>query len=223
MLIICVNAVSLPVWASDENKVDADWDSFVDTLNTAFENDWKDLKAASEEMKDSYDIEGFIKKIKTSTNNEYEALKKYQEEFVGEESNQRFIQESYMDGIKVLWETVQEMKKEDFTNFESEFWVKWKKGRDERYDVIMELFYYLNDTDLDEDMLQEIHDKYYKDMILKDNTDAIKQLQKALGVTDDGTIGPGTLSALKMWQKNNGKEIRGIISKELLDEIGSGE
>lgn len=220
MLTICISTTSLPILASQEDKTKADWDSFVGTLNTAFETGWKDLKAAIEEMKDSNDLEVFIERIKTSTNNEYEALNEYQEQFVGEEgSNQRFIQDSYMDGIKVLWEASQEMKEEDFTNFESEFWDTWRKGRNERYDVIMELFYYLDDTDLDENMVQEIHDKYYEDMILKDDTDAIKQLQKSLGVLDDGDIGPGTLGTLKRWQKENGKEIRGIISEKMLNEI----
>lgn len=233
MLTICMSTAAVPVWAEEENKTEqnnavADWDGFVNTVNEAFTDDWNEMKNAVEKLeaskKTADDLAEFMGVMKTSTNTEYEALKEYQEQSVGEEgSNQKFIQDSYMDSIKVLWEASQNVTEEDLADHESEFWANWKKGRNERYDVIMELFYYLDDTELDENMVQEIHDKYYEDMILKDDIESMKRLQNGLGVPADGLIGPGTLGELKKWQKDNKKEVRGIITEELLDEIDGTE
>lgn len=233
MLTVCMGTAAVPVWAEEEIKTEqnnavADWDGFVNTVNEAFTDDWNEMKNAVKDLeaseKTADNLAEFMEVLKTSTNTEYEALKEYQEQSVGEEgSNQKFIQDSYMDSIKVLWEASQNVTEEDLADHESEFWANWKKGRNKRYDVIMELFYYLDDTDLDENMVQEIHDKYYEDMILKDDTESMKRLQNGLGVSADGLIGPGTLGELKKWQKDNKKEVRGIITEELLDEIDGTE
>lgn len=233
MLTVCMGTAAVPVWAEDEIKTEqnnavADWDGFVNTVNEAFTADWKEMKNAVKDLeaseKTADNLAEFMEVLKTSTNTEYEALKEYQEQSVGEEgSNQKFIQDSYMDSIKVLWEASQNVTEEDLADHESEFWANWKKGRNERYDVIMELFYYLDDTELDENMVQEIHDKYYEDMILKDDIESMKRLQNGLGVSADGLIGPGTLGELKKWQKDNKKEVRGIITEELLNEIDKTE
>ena len=228
-----MGTAAVPVWAEDEIKTEqnnavADWDGFVNTVNEAFIADWNEMKNAVKDLeaseKTADNLAEFMEVLKTSTNTEYEALKEYQEQSVGEEgSNQKFIQDSYMDSIKVLWEASQNVTEEDLADHESEFWANWKKGRNERYDVIMELFYYLDDTELDENMVQEIHDKYYEDMILKDDIESMKRLQNGLGVSADGLIGPGTLGELKKWQKDNKKEVRGIITEELLNEIDKTE
>lgn len=233
MLTVCMGTAAVPVWAEDEIKTEqnnavADWDGFVNTVNEAFTADWNEMKNAVKDLeaseKTADNLAEFMEVLKTSTNTEYEALKEYQEQSVGEEgSNQKFIQDSYMDSIKVLWEASQNVTEEDLADHESEFWANWKKGRNERYDVIMELFYYLDDTELDENMVQEIHDKYYEDMILKDDIESMKRLQNGLGVSADGLIGPGTLGELKKWQKDNKKEVRGIITEELLNEIDKTE
>lgn len=233
MLTVCMGTAAVPVWAEEEIKTEqnnavADWDGFVNTVNEAFTDDWNEMKNAVKDLeaseKTADNLAEFMEVLKTSTNTEYEALKEYQEQSVGEEgSNQKFIQDSYMDSIKVLWEASQNVTEEDLADHESEFWANWKKGRNERYDVIMELFYYLDDTELDENMVQEIHDKYYEDMILKDDTESMKRLQNGLGAPADGFIGPGTLGELKKWQKDNKKEVRGIITEELLDEIDGTE
>lgn len=233
ILTVCMSTAAVPVWAKDEIKTEqknavADWDGFVNTVNEAFTDDWNEMKNAVKDLeaseKTADDLTKFMEVLKTSTNTEYEALKEYQEQSVGEEgSNQKFIQDSYMDSIKVLWEASQNVTEENLADHESEFWANWKKGRNERYDVIMELFYYLDDTDLDENMVQEIHDKYYEDMILKDDTESMERLQNGLGISADGFIGPGTLGELKKWQKDNKKEVRGIITEELLNEIDKTE
>lgn len=233
MLTVCMGTAAVPVWAEDEIKTEqnnavADWDGFVNTVNEAFTADWNEMKNAVKDLeaseKTADNLAEFMEVLKTSTNTEYEALKEYQEQSVGEEgSNQKFIQDSYMDSIKVLWEASQNVTEEDLADHESEFWANWKKGRNERYDVIMELFYYLDDTELDENMVQEIHDKYYEDMILKDDIESMKRLQNGLGVSADGLIGPGTLGELKKWQKDNKKEVCGIITEELLNEIDKTE
>ena len=83
----------------------------------------------------------------------------------------------------------------------------------------MELYYYLGDDSLDGESIQEIHDKYYKNMISNDDNESISELQTKLGIEADGNIGSGTLGALKTWQQNKNEVVRGIVTRKLIDSI----
>lgn len=50
--------------------------------------------------------------------------------------------------------------------------------------------------------------------------DAVKKLQTVLGVSPDGKFGPGTETALKTWQKNNGLDADGIAGQNTLQKMG---
>jgi len=45
------------------------------------------------------------------------------------------------------------------------------------------------------------------------------KLQKALGVTADGSFGPGTESALKAWQTKNGLTADGVAGPKTLSKL----
>lgn len=47
----------------------------------------------------------------------------------------------------------------------------------------------------------------------------VKRLQTALGIKADGKFGPGTETALKNWQKNNGLDADGIAGQKTLQKI----
>lgn len=51
------------------------------------------------------------------------------------------------------------------------------------------------------------------------NGPSVVQLQKALGVTADGSFGPGTESALKAWQAKNGLTADGVAGPKTLSKL----
>lgn len=50
--------------------------------------------------------------------------------------------------------------------------------------------------------------------------DAVTAVQKQLGVTADGVVGPQTRKALKSWQQKNGLDADGVIGPLTLKEMG---
>lgn len=135
------------------------------------------------------------------------------------EPNNNWVKDDYVNGTDKMAEALSAVTEEDLSNPESEFWKKWKDGNSKRYDVIMELYYYLGDDSLDGETIQEIYDKYYKNMILNDDNESISELQTKLGIEADGNIGLDTLRALKTWQQNNNEVVRGIVTRKLIDSI----
>lgn len=237
-LILTVSMSILPVavWATSEeenvdskventdnvNMGDDSWDSFVEIINENFINSYNEIKDASVQLKESGDKNGFIERLKKCIDSEKKDLQIYEKQSVGDEgSNYNFVQDTYVNGTDKMAEALSAVTEEDLSNPESEFWKKWKDGNSKRYDVIMELYYYLGDDSLDGETIQEIHNKYYKNMILNDDneSESISELQTKLGIEADGNIGSGTLGALKTWQQNNNEVVRGIVTRKLIDSI----
>ena len=202
------------------NMEDVSWDSFVEIINENFINSYNEIKDASVQLKESGDKNGFIERLKKCIDSEKKDLQIYEKQSVGDEgSNYNLVQDTYVNGTDKMAEALSAVTEEDLSNPESEFWKKWKDGNSKRYDVIMELYYYLGDDSLDGETIQEIHDKYYKNMILNNDNESISELQTKLGMEADGNIGSGTLGALKTWQENNNEVVRGIVTRKLIDSI----
>lgn len=234
ILTVSMSISPVAVWATSEeenvdskventdnvNMGDDSWDSFVEIINENFINSYNEIKDASVQLKESGDKNGFIERLKKCIDSEKKDLQIYEKQSVGDEgSNYNFVQDTYVNGTDKMAEALSAVTEEDLSNPESEFWKKWKDGNSKRYDVIMELYYYLGDDSLDGEIIQEIHDKYYKNMILNDDNESISELQTKLGIEADGNIGSGTLSALKTWQQNNNEVVRGIVTLDLIDSI----
>ena len=234
ILTVSMSISPVDVWATSEeenvdskventdnvNMGDDSWDSFVEIINENFINSYNEIKDASVQLKESGDKNGFIERLKKCIDSEKKDLQIYEKQSVGDEgSNYNFVQDTYVNGTDKMAEALSAVTEEDLSNPESEFWKKWKDGNSKRYDVIMELYYYLGDDSLDGEIIQEIHDKYYKNMILNDDNESISELQTKLGIEADGNIGSGTLSALKTWQQNNNEVVRGIVTLDLIDSI----
>lgn len=234
ILTVSMSISPVAVWATSEeenvdskventdniNMGDDSWDSFVEIINENFINSYNEIKDASVQLKESGDKNGFIERLKKCIDSEKKDLQIYEKQSVGDEgSNYNFVQDTYVNGTDKMAEALSAVTEEDLSNPESEFWKKWKDGNSKRYDVIMELYYYLGDDSLDGKTIQEIHDKYYKNMILNDDNESISELQTKLGIEADGNIGSGTLSALKTWQQNNNEVVRGIVTLDLIDSI----
>lgn len=234
ILTVSMSISPVAVWATSEeenvdskventdnvNMEDVSWDSFVEIINENFINSYNEIKDASVQLKESGDKNGFIERLKKCIDSEKKDLQIYEKQSVGDEgSNYNFVQDTYVNGTDKMAEALSAVKEEDLSNPESEFWKKWKDGNSKRYDVIMELYYYLGDDSLDGETIQEIHDKYYKNMISNDDNESISELQTKLGIEADGNIGSGTLGALKTWQQNNNEVVRGIVTWKLIDSI----
>lgn len=234
ILTVSMSISPVAVWATSEeenvdskventdnvNMGDDSWDSFVEIINENFINSYNEIKDASVQLKESGDKNGFIERLKKCIDSEKKDLQIFEKQSVGDEgSNYNFVQDTYVNGTDKMAEALSAVTEEDLSNPESEFWKKWKDGNSKRYDVIMELYYYLGDDSLDGEIIQEIHDKYYKNMILNDDNESISKLQTKLGIEADGNIGSGTLSALKTWQQNNNEVVRGIVTLDLIDSI----
>lgn len=234
ILTVSMSISPVAVWATSEeenvdskventdnvNMGDVSWDSFVEIINENFINSYNEIKDASVQLKESGDKNGFIERLKKCIDSEKKDLQIYEKQSVGDEgSNYNFVQDTYVNGTDKMAEALSAVTEEDLSNPESEFWKKWKDGNSKRYDVIMELYYYLGDDSLDGETIQEIHDKYYKNMISNDDNESISELQTKLGIEADGNIGSGTLGALKTWQQNNNEVVRGIVTWKLIDSI----
>ena len=234
ILTVSMSISPVAVWATSEeenvdskventdnvNMEDVSWDSFVEIINENFINSYNEIKDASVQLKESGDKNGFIERLKKCIDSEKKDLQIYEKQSVGDEgSNYNFVQDTYVNGTDKMAEALSAVTEEDLSNPESEFWKKWKDGNSKRYDVIMELYYYLGDDSLDGETIQEIYDKYYKNMILNDDNESISELQTKLGIEADGNIGLDTLRALKTWQQNNNEVVRGIVTRELIDSI----
>lgn len=234
ILTVSMSISPVAVWATSEegnvdskventdnvNMEDVSWDSFVEIINENFINSYNEIKDASVQLKESGDKNGFIERLKKCIDSEKKDLQIYEKQSVGNEgSNYNFVQDTYVNGTDKMAEALSAVTEEDLSNPESEFWKKWKDGNSKRYDVIMELYYYLGDDSLDGETIQEIHDKYYKNMISNDDNESISELQTKLGIEADGNIGSGTLGALKTWQENNNEVVRGIVTRKLIDSI----
>ena len=238
ILTVSMSISPVAVWATSEegnvdskventdnvNMEDVSWDSFVEIINENFINSYNEIKDASVQLKESGDKNGFIERLKKCIDSEKKDLQIYERQSVGAEgSNYNFVQDTYVNGTDKMAEALSAVTEEDLSNPESEFWKKWKDGNSKRYDVIMELYYYLGDDSLDGETIQEIHDKYYKNMILNDDNESISELQTKLEIEADGNIGSGTLGALKTWQQNNNEAIRGIVTRKLIDHISNND
>lgn len=234
ILTVSMSISPVAVWATSEeenvdskventdnvNMGDDSWDSFVEIINENFINSYNEIKDASVQLKESGDKNGFIERLKKCIDSEKKDLQIFEKQSVGDEgSNYNFVQDTYVNGTDKMAEALSAVTEEDLSNPESEFWKKWKDGNSKRYDVIMELYYYLGDDSLDGETIQEIYDKYYKNMILNDDNESISELQTKLGIEADGNIGSGTLGALKTWQENNNEVVRGIVTRKLIDSI----
>mgnify|MGYP003279876969 FL=1 len=234
ILTVSMSISPVAVWATSEeenvdskventdnvNMGDDSWDSFVEIINENFINSYNKIKDASVQLKESGDKNGFIERLKKCIDSEKKDLQIYEKQSVGDEgSNYNFVQDTYVNGTDKMAEALSAVTEEDLSNPESEFWKKWKDGNSKRYDVIMELYYYLGDDSLDGETIQEIHDKYYKNMILNYDNESISELQTKLGIEADGNIGSDTLRALKTWQENNNEVVRGIVTRELINSI----
>lgn len=234
ILTVSMSISPVAVWATSEegnvdskventdnvNMEDVSWDSFVEIINENFINSYNEIKDASVQLKESGDKNDFIERLKKCIDSEKKDLQIYEKQSVGDEgSNYNFVQDTYVNGTDKMAEALSAVTEEDLSNPESEFWKKWKDGNSKRYDVIMELYYYLGDDSLDGETIQEIYDKYYKNMILNDDNESISELQTKLGIEADGNIGSGTLGALKTWQQNNNEVVRGIVTRKLIDSI----
>lgn len=234
ILTVSMSISPVTVWATSEeenvdskvenidnvNMEDVSWDSFVEIINENFINSYNEIKDASVQLKESGDKNGFIERLKKCIDSEKKDLQIYEKQSVGDEgSNYNFVQDTYVNGTDKMAEALSAVTEEDLSNPESEFWKKWKDGNSKRYDVIMELYYYLGYDSLDGETIQEIHDKYYKNMILNNDNESISELQTKLGMEADGNIGSGTLGALKTWQENNNEVVRGIVTRKLIDSI----